>query len=134
MFHLCEQYFVSAREILMPPGPDHEIYRLGSAAGENDFLSMSGIDKFLNFIPRVLIQICCFSGKLIYGSVYVGIVPRVKIRNRPEHCGGLLRCRGIVQVDQLVAVDSAVKNGKFFFEHGHEGSLSTLLTFGYIVC
>ena len=49
------QIFISATNVFMPPGPDHEIDCLCRPTRKNYFFAQLGIDKFLDLVPRALI-------------------------------------------------------------------------------
>ena len=117
MFHFRKQNLVAAMNIFMPPSPDDQVDGFGCPARENDFFSVSGVEKLLYLVADPFVKVGGFLGERMNAAVHVGIVPAVKIIHRANHGLGFLRRRGVVEVDEPLAVYLAFEDGKLSFEH-----------------
>src|SRR5579859_4193856 len=136
MLHLRQENDVAGLQIFRAPGAGHEVDALGGAAGEDDFLRAFGVDEFGGARPRVLKRGRGAIAQFVDAAVDVGVVAFVIMDQRVNHHARLLRRGGVIEINQRLAVDLLVKDGKIPAERGpvwrfngsHRGNLTTKCT------
>jgi hypothetical protein len=96
---------IAEMTISSPEARHHEVDGLRGLAHEDDLATGGGVEMALDAIARALV---CLRGALaekVHASVDVRVVASVVGRQRVDHRLGLLAGRGVVQVDQGLAVD-----------------------------
>jgi hypothetical protein len=82
----------------------HQVDGLRRAAGKDDLLATLGADESLDFVARRLVGLGCALRQEVDAAVDVGVVRLVEVGDGVEDLARLLRRRGVVQVDQGLAV------------------------------
>ena len=96
--------------VLAAPALRDEIDAFGGAAHENDFSRVRGVQEAADFGARALVGVCGAGGQFVSGAMDVGIFVRVKIVQAINHGLRLLRGGGVIEPDELPAVDALVQD------------------------
>ena len=107
MFHLGQHHGVALGEVRPTPSMGHEVDGFGGAAGDDDPL---GVEALLEFGTAGLVAFGGLPSQGVDGSVNVGVGLRIVPVHRIQNDLRLLRGGCVVEVDQRVAVDLALKN------------------------
>src|ERR1035437_767969 len=106
------RYLVAGLDVLRAPRLRDGGDALGGAAGEDDFVGTAGIDELGSTRTRGLEGGGGAIAQFMDAAVDIGIVVLVVIAQGIEHSARLLRGGGIVKVNQRLAVDLLVEDGK----------------------
>mmetsp|Transcript_41013 Transcript_41013/g.131134 ORF Transcript_41013/g.131134 Transcript_41013/m.131134 type:complete len:203 (+) Transcript_41013:456-1064(+) len=111
---LCdrEDNLVALPEVRQPPGVRHEVDGLAGVARVHDLPVRRRIDELGHLAARRLISISGLGAQHVHAPVHVRVVPAVVVSERIKHLLGLLRCGGIVEVDEGAAVALLVEDGE----------------------
>ena len=112
MLHFREQNHVAGLEILRAPGTRDEVDAFGRAAGEHDFVGASGVDEFRRARPGGFVTGRGAIAQFVDAAMDVGVVVFVIMHQRVNHRARLLRRGGVVEINQRLAVDLLVEDGK----------------------
>jgi len=112
VLQVADDDLVACAHVLAAPGFGHQVDGLGRAAHEDDFVHVGGVDEAAHHFAGVLVGIGGAGGQRVGGAVDVGVLVRVEVRNALDHLAWLVRGGGIVQPDQLLAVDALLQDGK----------------------
>ena len=82
-----------------------EIDRLGGVAGEDDLFGARRIEERPHLLARALVAFGRGIGEIMQAAMHVGIFRRVGLLDAVEHRLRLLRRRGVVEIDQRLAID-----------------------------
>ena len=114
VLHDREHDFVAGLDVGLTPGRCHEIDRLGGVAGEDDLFCAPGVKEFLDLGPSTFISLGRRIGEEMQPAMHVGVFGGVGLPHAIEHHGRLLRGRGVVQIDQRLAINLERQRGKIF--------------------
>ena len=89
-----------------------EVDGLGRAPHEDDFLAPSGPDQALDRLACPLVGLRGPHAEFMDAAVNVGVVLGVVATDRVDHAPGLLRCGGVVQIDQRATIDRLLEDRK----------------------
>src|SRR3972149_9217465 len=89
-----------------------KIDRLRSAADENNFPSVAGIDEFTDTIPGAFIRSSRFFAERMHATVDIGIVMAIIMIDRLDFAVWFLRRGAVVQVHQRLAADLSRQDGE----------------------
>ena len=115
MFHFRENDGVAFVEVGSSPSVGHEVDGFGGAAGDDHLVR---VEALLEFGAAGFVAFRRFPGEGVNGPVNVGVGFRIVGVHRIDNDLWFLRGGGVVEVDQPVAVDLALQNGKLFTK-GH---------------
>ena len=90
----------------------HQVDGLSGATGEDDFIRLLRIDEAANGLAGRLVEIGGLLREVVYTPVDIGIDVEVFLTHRIEHAQRLLRCGGIVEIDQRTVIDRAREYGE----------------------
>ena len=82
-----------------------EVDPLGRGAGEDDLLARRRVDEAAHGLARVLVGLGRGIREEMQAAMHVGVFFRVGLLDAVEHGARLLRRRGVVEIDQRLAVD-----------------------------
>ena len=108
VLHCRNQHFVARLQPRPQKGVRNEIDALGRAAHEDYFVRFDA-QKLCNPGARALVGIGRALAQRVDAAVDVGVVAAVELVERVEHRPGLVRRRGVVKIDQRLAVDFLLK-------------------------
>ena len=97
---------------LPSPALGNQVDGLRRAAHEDDLFHRRSVQKAAHFLASFLIGVGGARRQFMRGPVNVGVFVLVEILQAVDHRLGLLRGGGVVQPNQLPAVDSFLKNRK----------------------
>ena len=109
VFHFGQNDGVSFGQVCSTPCMGDEVDALGGAAGDDDLIR---IETLLEFTAAGFVPLGRFSSKGVDGSVDVGVGLGVVIVHRIENDLRFLRGRGVVKINEWMAVDLALEDGK----------------------
>src|SRR2546426_12329970 len=104
MVHGGDHHPVTTLHVGPAPRGGHEIDRLRGAARENDGFAGPRVHEAGDGGAPGFVRFGGLNGQRVGAAMHVRIVEVVVVLNRVEHLAGLLARRGIVQVDQALAV------------------------------
>src|SRR6185437_14238816 len=112
VLHDREHDLVALADIGCAPRRRHKVDCLGGVAGEHDFLRSTGIEKFRDFCPAALIGFGRRIGEIMQPAMHVGVFGFVGLGHAVEYRKRLLRGSGVVEIDELLAIDLKRQRGK----------------------
>ena len=89
-----------------------EVYGLGRAAGEDETPDVRRAEETHYLLACPLVGRRGFFGEAVDAAVDVGVVLLVLLRESVQHLLRLLGGCGVIQVDELLAVDPPVEDGE----------------------
>ena len=92
----------------------NQIDAFGCAAHEDAFLRFGRIDKPLDFFPRAFVGGRRFHAEIVHAAMNVRMFLLDVLRAALNYHHRDLRGRGIVEIDQRLAVDGLAQYGKVF--------------------
>src|SRR5205823_4362703 len=92
----------------------YQVNAFGRAAHEDTFLRLTGIDEALNFLARAFVGGRRFHAEIVHAAMNVRVFLLDVLRAAFNHHHGHLRGRGVVEIDQRLAVDSLAQHWKVF--------------------
>ena len=104
------QDHVPGLEILLAPRIRDEVDAFGCPAGEDDFISAAGIDEFRSADAGGFKRGCGAIAQFMDAAMDIGIVVFVVMAERVNHRARFLRCGGVVEIDQRLAVDFLIED------------------------
>src|ERR1700730_9538052 len=109
MLHRGDYYFVSGANVRSTVGVSDKIDRFSRAANKDYLLRMRGIEEPLRLCPSFFILPGRTLAQEMHATVNVRIVSGVVVSCCFNDRGGLLTGRGIVQIDERLAVDGLLQ-------------------------
>jgi hypothetical protein len=112
MLHLGDQNRIAGPEMRATPGARYEIDPFGRSASKNDRIRRSGSQVCGNRGPRFFVEFRGSSAQLVNSAVNIGMVLPIVPANFIDHAIRVLSRRGVVQIDQTMAVYLLIQNRK----------------------
>ena len=112
VLHLGQEYHVALLQVRAAPAGRHQVDRFRGAAGEDDLLRGLGVDELPHAVAGALVAVGGAHREGVEPPVHVGVVLRIEVVEGVDHGHRLLRRRGVVQVDERVAVHLLVQYGE----------------------
>ena len=112
MLHFGEQDHIAGLQIFCAPRTGDEIDALGRSARENNFVGIPGIDEFGRPCSRRFKRRRGAIAQFMDAAMDVGVVVLVVMNERVDHRSWFLRGRRVVEIDQRLAMDLLVEDGK----------------------
>ena len=109
MFRNRNHDFVPSIDIVQAIAIRHEVQRLCSVLGEDDFLRALGFDKLGRAFPRTLVNIRGLDGQGIGAAMRVGIAAAIVAADSLNHLFRLLGGGAIVEIRHLAAIDFMIQ-------------------------
>ncbi len=103
--HAGDEDLVARAQAAPGEGRGHQVDALGGAAGPDHLLARGRVDEAAHRVARALEGAGGTIAQRVRAAVHVGIDLAVVGRDRLDHRHRLLRGRGVVEVDQRLAVD-----------------------------
>ena len=97
----------------------HQVDAFGGAAREDDFVRMGGVQEPLDLRPRLLVIIGGALAQLVHAAVNIRILGQVVVGDGVDHLPGFLAGRRVIQVNQWLAVDLHIQDGKILADASH---------------
>ena len=114
VLHLGGDEEISRLDEGIAPGLGHEVDRFRGAARPEDFFFARGVDPAGDGGAGGLETVGGFRAQGVRAAVHVGVAVLVKLGERLDHLPWLLGGGGVVEVDEGLAVDPSVQDGKVF--------------------
>ena len=112
VLHHRDDDLVAAAQVSAPVGVGDQVDGLGGAADEDDLLRIGSVEKARHRPPRGLVGVGRPLAEQVHAAVHVGVLPGV-IANQPvQHHLRLLRRRGVVEINQRLAMDLRAEDRK----------------------
>ena len=105
VLHDREHDLVAGLDVRLAPGRRHEVDRLGGVAGEDDLFGAPGVEKLRHLCAAAFIGFGRRIGEVMQPAMHVGVFGLVGFGHAVEHGSRLLRRGGVVEIDQLLAID-----------------------------
>ena len=105
VLHDREHDLIAFTEVRLAPGRGDEVDRFGDVAGEDDFLIAPGVDELRHFRARALVGLRRRVGEVVEAAMNIGVFAGVGLHEALKYRLGLLRRRGVVEIDQRLAVN-----------------------------
>ena len=109
---MADDDFIALAHVLSAPGLGHQVDGFGGAAHKDDFVHIGRVDEAAHHFTRMLVGIRGAGGQGVGRAVDVGVFVFVEMRDALDHLARLVRGGGVVQPDQLLAVDALLQDGK----------------------
>ncbi|MPM51415.1 hypothetical protein SDC9_98163 [bioreactor metagenome] len=103
---------VALAHVLATPALGHQIDGLGGAAHKDHLVHIGRVDEAPHHLARMLVCIGRAGSQGMRRAVDVGVFMLVEMRDALNHLARLVRGGGVVQPDQLLAVDALRQNRK----------------------
>ena len=105
VLHDREHDLVAGLDALAPERIGDEVDRLGGVAGEDDLLGPRRVEERPHLLARALVAFGRRIGEVMQAAMHVGVFRRIGLLDAVEHRLRLLRRRGVVEIDQRLAID-----------------------------
>ena len=112
VLHQREDDLVALAQVGVAPGARHEVDRLRRVAGEDDVLRVPRADVPRRLRAHPLVGVRRLHRERVDAAVDVRVLRLVVARQRLDDGARLLRRRGVVEVDQRMAVHLAPEDGE----------------------
>ena len=112
MFHRADQHFIARLHILPSVGPCNEIDTFRGSPHKDDFTDIRCVNEPSNLFACVLVGLRRYLAEIVESAVDIRVLHPVVTVKSIEDGKGLLAGRGIIEVDQRLAPNPAVKKGK----------------------
>src|SRR3989344_8313119 len=103
VLHVGEQDAIPFLQELLREALNYRIDAHGRPRSENYFFAMRGIDERTHIVAYPLVPRRRSFGERIDAAVYGSVLRPIERIHRPKYDGGLLRRRGIVEVDERLS-------------------------------
>jgi hypothetical protein len=122
VLHLGGEHDIAGAQVGGAPALRDEIDGFRGAAREDDLGRVGGVEEFCGADAGGLVAVGRAHRERVQAAVDVAVVALVEARDRVNHHPGLVRGRGVVEVDErLAARDRLVEGGKFRADAGEIG-------------
>ncbi len=112
MLHDAEHDLVAGLKAGREIGLRREIDRFGSPPRVDDFVGMGRVQKPLYARAPLLVSLRRGARKIMHAAMHIGVFRGRERSHRIQHLHRLLRRRGVVEIDELLAVDLDGENWK----------------------
>jgi hypothetical protein len=110
--------FIALADILAAPALCNEIDALGCAADEDDFLCARSVEEAADLFACGFVGVGGASGEFVGGAMDVGIFVGVEVAEAVDDAFWFLRCCGVIEPDEGLAVDALLKDGEVATDGG----------------
>ncbi len=107
-----EHDLVALADVRAPVGIGDQIDGSGRVAREHNLIDAAGIEEAPRHLARVLVLLGRGVGEIVQPAVHVGVLEAIDVIHRLDDGARLLGGGRVVEVDERLAVDLAVENGK----------------------
>src|SRR5436190_19035795 len=104
MLHYRQENHVSLPNEFSAPRLCHKIYAFSGSAREYDFLRVRSADIFCDPPARFFVSLRRPRAQLVQATMHIGVLMLVITAKRVDHRSRLLRCCGVIKIDQRMAV------------------------------
>src|SRR5205814_7421563 len=111
-----------------------KIYAFGSSTGENYFVGSGGAQVVRYPLSRFFVGCRRARAQFMETTMHIGVFVLVVISKRIQHISRFLRRRGVVKVDQRMAVRLFAEDGEIFGTGGAVYGARCELVFAIICC
>jgi len=112
VLHFGDQDLISFFQNGATEARSHQVDRFGGAAGEDNFFSTACVQELSGAFPSGFVSVCGSVAEFVNAAMDIGMVSLVVASHGVQHLYGFLAGCRIVQVDQRVAVDLLIQDGK----------------------
>ena len=112
MLHSGDDDFIAGANLLAAPGLRHQVDALGSAAHKDDFPVGGGVEQLARLFPGPFVGVSSPLAEGVHAAVDIGVFVGVVVDQRVDDRLGFLAGGGVVQIDQRLAVDGLLQDGK----------------------
>ena len=112
VFHLADDNLVALLHLALAERLCHEVDGLGGATCEDNLFYLAGVDETAHPLTGSLMEVGGLLREIVDATMYIGIHVQIFVAHGIEHTQRLLRCGGVVEVDQRSAIDLARQNGE----------------------
>ena len=118
MFQLGEENDIAGFKMFRTPRGGDEIDSFRRPARKNNFVGGFGVDEFSGTGARGFEGVRGAVAQLMDAAMNIGVVVFVIMHERINDAAGLLRRGGVVEINQRLAVDLLMENGKISAQFG----------------
>ena len=112
VFHLANNDLVALLHLTLAERLCHEVDGLSGATCEDNLFYLAGVDETAHPLTGSLMEVGGLLREVVNATMYIGIHVQVFVAHGIEHTQRLLRCGGVVEVDQRSAINLTRQNGE----------------------
>src|SRR5215472_3201739 len=119
MLHGGDQNFIARADVLAAVGLGYQVDRFRGASRKDDLSAVRGVQKTLYRNPGLFVVLRRPLRESMHATMDIGVIVAIVVFNGFDYRHWLLRGGRVVQVDQRLAVNALVKNGKIAADFLH---------------